>query len=310
MSSSTEMYCFIGHLFRERQFVHLRKVIRDVLAPIGIRPLYADDVYELSYLLDKIAPMVKKAVFCIFDLSECSPNVMLELGMALVCKNAHYLLCEAGTQMPADLKGVEVIAYSSMEELFEKLSAKVWPRWTKPESDMPASWLEDYRLAFFEAEDLHHREGKLVEDPKAQNGRAWRFGEGKAQSTLYGGLRFQHAVFGPYHALPGAGLYKAYFCIKASSNRGSGDVLVLDVVSEGNPRPANFKGCRTLRPKDFAAADAYQLFSVPFGYGCETDIEYRVHQIAPGVTFDIDYIAVVDSAAENAAQKSTGVQTV
>jgi hypothetical protein len=111
------LHYFVGHLFRERQMRDLRKAITDVLASTRLEPLFADEQVEAKPLIDKIQDMLSRALFGIYDISGLSPNVMLELGMGLASGNAHYLLKEKATEVPADLAGYEFIEYESIEGL-------------------------------------------------------------------------------------------------------------------------------------------------------------------------------------------------
>ncbi len=133
-----------------------------------------------------------------------------------------------------------------------------------------------------EAPELSHAFGSCMVDPEAENGQAW-----------YAGTEMLcpiHLVYGPYESLPDAGHYWAVFRLKVDDNTNTSEVLLLDVISNNNPRMNTY---RTLRDSQFNNASSYQFFGVSFQYEGETDVEYRVIKLDQQRQIWVDYIAVV-----------------
>lgn len=290
---------FVAHMFQPEQNDDLRDAISHGLCNTGLRPIYGDDIYRGEHLLGKLLEMISTSLFGVYDLTGCRPNVLLELGVGIACRKPIYLLCKDESDIPSDIRGIEHIQYESTRVLIEALKKKIAPRWSKPLVDLTDDMVRKHAMKFYQAETLHHRTGEEVADEIASNRRAWRFGPNLPLETTPRSMRLQHAVFGPYEHLPRQGLYKAYFRMKINDNSRPEDVLVLDVTSSGNPELAKSKAVKTIRGIDFPSPEEYQVFSLPFAYGMEDDLEYRAHQCADNVVITLDYIAVTDAANEN-----------
>lgn len=294
---------FIAHQFTTEMNDDLRNAIAEGLQDTGLRPVYGNDAYKSSHLLEKLNSMICNAAFTIFDITDANPNVFLELGIAISSRKPYYILCRAGTSIPANISGIDRIEYKSIRQLIHELGTKVAPRWKRPESDLPSAEITRKCVRLYEVERLFHRVGEGVTDEEANNNRAWKFGPEMDIERSAERIRFPHAVFGPYESLPQQGLYKAYYRLKVNTNSRPDDLLHIEILSQGNPGSAKIKGSRKLRGFDFALPNQYQEFAISFGYGTENDLEYRIRQCSDGVTVHADYVAIVDCTVENALER-------
>jgi hypothetical protein len=306
-----ETTCFVAHQYTSDFAGELRRGIEGGLSQTGFRALYAEREYRAAHILDNVRSMILSSAFAIFDLSEANPNVFLELGVAVAARKPIYIICRTGTgELPADVRGIQRLDYADAETLAAELQRCVAPYWRRC-PDLPEEAVRRHCLRFYRAEDLYHRLGEEQEDADASNGFCWAV----PCSTVRGVEKWekltQHAVHGPYEGLPRPGLYKAYFRIKVDDNSRPDNLVSLDVYSWGNPKPADIKGERDVRGIEFSEAGVYQLFSVPFGYAYEDDLEFRIRPCARGVTLSADYVAVTSStqeqeALERASQRMQG----
>jgi len=84
---------------------------------LGLACIRADEVLAAGYdLLDKVHLLIDRAEVVLAEITprraDCySPNVFYEIGYAVAQKKELLLLIERGCEVPADLRGREVIAY-------------------------------------------------------------------------------------------------------------------------------------------------------------------------------------------------------
>lgn len=118
---------FVAHEFSAGKKDDLRRAIEEGLADSGLTPYYADaEVRQGHIFMDKILPKIRHTRFGIYDISNPEkPNVFLELGAAIAMGKPYFVMCETGTEIPADLQGLDRIEYQSYSELAEQLRAKI-----------------------------------------------------------------------------------------------------------------------------------------------------------------------------------------
>jgi hypothetical protein len=115
---------FVGHSFGDRDADDLREAIEEALD--GLRPYYADKDYaEGQIFKDKILERIKETKFGLYEISQHSPSVYLELGAAIALEKRVYILCKAGTKIPSNLAGLDRIEYTSFKHLKKQLREKV-----------------------------------------------------------------------------------------------------------------------------------------------------------------------------------------
>ena len=119
---------FVAHSFTKQYKDDLRKAIEDALCGHldGLEPYYADtEIREGHIFVNKIIPKIKSTEFGIYEISEESHNVFLELGAAIALGMTYYILCRKGTKIPANLEGLDRLEYESLSGLTEQLKDKV-----------------------------------------------------------------------------------------------------------------------------------------------------------------------------------------
>lgn len=126
-STTLENEYFVAHEYVQDKTDDLREAIEEVLKDSGLKPYYADaEVKEGHILLNKILPKIMSTKFGIYEISNPKkPNVFLELGMAIALDKPYYIIVRKGTEIPADLMGLDRIEYGSMKELKEELRKKI-----------------------------------------------------------------------------------------------------------------------------------------------------------------------------------------
>ena len=77
---------FVAHKYAAEQYEDLREAIETELAGTGLKPIYADRTVKSAHIIEKIQSHVFNTCFGIFDLTGISPNVTLELGMAMASR--------------------------------------------------------------------------------------------------------------------------------------------------------------------------------------------------------------------------------
>lgn len=123
---------FVGHEYTKAAKDDLREAVKQALRGSGLAPLYADDeLWDGQIFVDKIVPQIDNALFGIYDISNPKiPSVFLELGAAIARRKAYVIICKSGTEIPANLGGLDRIEYESFKQLRKELRKKtklMWP---------------------------------------------------------------------------------------------------------------------------------------------------------------------------------------
>ena len=130
---------FVAHHYCQEQNDDLRDAIARGLEDTDLDPIYADDLYRSNPLLDKLLAMISTTWFGIYDMTGCSPNVLLELGIGIACRKPLYITCMDESDIPSDIKGYEFIKYGSARELVKELKTKVSPWWSLADAELSES---------------------------------------------------------------------------------------------------------------------------------------------------------------------------
>ncbi len=91
----------------------------------GLACLRADDVRVSGHdLLAKIHLLIERAELVVAEISKCgpnefSPNVFYEVGYAVAKQKAMLVLAEENTEIPTDLKGLELIEYGGSRKAMD-----------------------------------------------------------------------------------------------------------------------------------------------------------------------------------------------
>jgi nucleoside 2-deoxyribosyltransferase len=84
---------------------------------------YADDMLLNVHVMEKIRRMMSEVDVCLFDVTDCNPNVMLELGYALGAEEPAFVVVkkDAVNEMSADIVGWDTLRYDDFGDLAEKV---------------------------------------------------------------------------------------------------------------------------------------------------------------------------------------------
>ncbi|MCA9372419.1 hypothetical protein KC726_06050 [Candidatus Woesebacteria bacterium] len=132
----TEFFC--AHEFNQKDKVDLRKAIETVFPKSSFKPLYPEQSVEINTsILKKLGKYILGTEFGIYHLCSTkskkmpiNPNVMLELGIAIGANKDYYIVVDQATaefidKGVTDLKGIDRIEYSNLENLKEQLRDKI-----------------------------------------------------------------------------------------------------------------------------------------------------------------------------------------
>ena len=116
------MQYFVSHQLIPENIDDLRRIIAGVFEPFGYKPFYADKALEGQPLLDKICQRIFLTSFSVFDLTSASPNVYLEMGIALGMNRPMIALARQGSPIPSALRSHNIILYANYLDLEAKLT--------------------------------------------------------------------------------------------------------------------------------------------------------------------------------------------
>lgn len=115
---------------------------RGVFAAIGdeydVTFIFADEELTNKHILDKIASMMTRAAFSLFDITLWNPNVALELGIAYGGELDFYILFDptkGEADVLTDVRGIDRIQYRSLHELTERLQQLMRDQFGAPEDE-------------------------------------------------------------------------------------------------------------------------------------------------------------------------------
>ena len=115
---------FVAHTFSKEKIDDLRSAIEGSLEEFHLKPYYADQEIRSRHILCKICEKIRSSRFGIFEISDQNPNVTLELGMAYGSGKNALLIAKKGSEIPADLDGMDRLEYETLKDLTEKLRTK------------------------------------------------------------------------------------------------------------------------------------------------------------------------------------------
>lgn len=285
-----EYHYFVAHEFSRQEKDDLREAIEKAFEGTGLNAYYADLEVRQTYILEKIKNKIFNTLFGIYDITNTKkPNVFIELGLAMSAEKPFYIICKKGTEVPADLAGLDRIEYESYRELTELVKTKIVK--VEIERHRLEKLILEYRQKYkgftekevlskcvqlYQAEELLHRFGEEVEDKDASNQRAWFADLSELRA---------HIIYGPYEVLPEPGIFVAFFKIKTDDNFSTEPFLHIDVTGGGF-------STRTIRRIEFNLPLKYQLFELEFKYR-EGLMEYRAYNLIQRGKIWIDYVAII-----------------
>jgi len=117
-------YCFVLMPFAE--LADVQKVYEDHVKPLlegrcGLRCQRADDIYDISGVMQSVWEGINRARVIIADLTERNPNVFYELGIAHTLGKPVIMLTQSMEFVPFDLRHLRCIVYKYKPKDIERL---------------------------------------------------------------------------------------------------------------------------------------------------------------------------------------------
>jgi hypothetical protein len=104
-----------------------RRLYQQLAKAFQVHFVFADEKITNLHILQKIADYIRGSRFGIYDISGWNANVTLELGLAFGLNERAYIAIDPAKtpvqEVPADLRGIDRIQYSSYAELEGKVEA-------------------------------------------------------------------------------------------------------------------------------------------------------------------------------------------
>jgi hypothetical protein len=126
LSKADSRQIFVAYPYKIYPPDDYRKVYADLEATFKVKFVFADAKITDLHILQKIADLIRESRFGIFDISGWNPNVTLELGLAYGMREKAYIAIDPAKtpmdEVPADLRGIDRIQYSSYTQLQEGLA--------------------------------------------------------------------------------------------------------------------------------------------------------------------------------------------
>ena len=95
--------------------------IRPALEEAGFKPWKADEQINNIDIMCKICQAIQESGYVLANISSWNPNVVFELGLAYGLGRNAILIKSKKSDVPVDLRGLEYIEYSTMDELKSNL---------------------------------------------------------------------------------------------------------------------------------------------------------------------------------------------
>lgn len=112
---------FVAYSYRLYPKADYRRVFNDLKKAFNVDFVFADEKITNLHILQKIANYIRSSRFGIYDISGWNANVTLELGLAFGLNEKAYIAIDPSKtdidEVPADLRGIDRIQYSSYAEL-------------------------------------------------------------------------------------------------------------------------------------------------------------------------------------------------
>lgn len=129
--STLHDYCFVLMPFGDISQVQdvFRNHVKKVVERCGLRCERADDIYDVSGVMQSVWEGINRARFIIADLTDRNPNVFYELGIGHTLGKQVIMLSQSIDFVPCDLRHLRCIVYSytppGMKKLETALSSTI-----------------------------------------------------------------------------------------------------------------------------------------------------------------------------------------
>lgn len=126
---------FVAYSYKRYPADDYREVYEKLAEEYSVSFVFADEKITNMHILDKIRSYIEAADFSIFDITGWNPNVTLELGIAMASAKDWYIAWNPSRtrvqDVPADLRGIDRIQYSSYTQLGDRLRALIEQKYPK-----------------------------------------------------------------------------------------------------------------------------------------------------------------------------------
>jgi predicted nucleotide-binding protein len=125
---------FVAYPYTIYDKADYRRPFNDLAKAFNVVFVFADEKITTLHILQKIADYIRSSRFGIYDISAWNANVTLELGLAYGLNEKAYIISNPkqhqASEVPADLRGIDRIQYTSFAELqsgLEKILTQEFP---------------------------------------------------------------------------------------------------------------------------------------------------------------------------------------
>ena len=112
---------FVAYSYKLYPADDYRRVYRELAKAFNVEYVFADEKITNLHILQKIVNYIRSSRFGIYDISGWNPNVTLELGLAFGMNEKAYIAIDPTKtdveEVPADLRGIDRIQYTSYTEM-------------------------------------------------------------------------------------------------------------------------------------------------------------------------------------------------
>lgn len=128
-SSKKPRQVFVAYSYKLYPKDDYRRVFTEIRKAFDVEFIFADEKITSLHILQKIADYIRSTRFGIYDISGWNANVTLELGLAYGLNQRAFIAIDPtktdDEDVPADLRGIDRIQYSSYTELQDGISKLV-----------------------------------------------------------------------------------------------------------------------------------------------------------------------------------------
>jgi hypothetical protein len=117
---------FVAYSYKLYPTDDYRAVYQRVGKAFGVNFVFANEKITNLHILEKIANFIRESQFSIYDISGWNPNVTMELGLSFGFGEKAFIAFDPSKtpvdEVPADIRGIDRLQYSSYSELEGKLA--------------------------------------------------------------------------------------------------------------------------------------------------------------------------------------------
>jgi len=116
---------FVSHSFKNDDFERFKKAIDEALGETGLKPYYSDRQTRKSCTLCSTCEQIRGARFGIYNISNQSPGVTLEVGLAFGFRMPALVTAEKGSEAFSYLSRFNIIEYEDYQNLARDIRSRL-----------------------------------------------------------------------------------------------------------------------------------------------------------------------------------------